>query len=370
MTPTEPIGRRALRLCKRGLEKTVPLSAWQRLFPKDVVSLFYHMVSDDYLPHLRYYPYQAKAHFDADMLFVKNTQRLMGYEELAERRRRDDTTKDNGVLVTFDDGFVECFTQVRPVLLRYGIPCAFFIPTDFIDNERLFTECKISLCIEAIERLTDAGVTALADTLEDVRAAVRGQPRSEPTSDAVLRGVRLRAGLSPAAIEVIRWLMALEATAEPVIDRLCARLGVNAGAYLKDRQPFLTADQLRSLAADGFTIGAHGRSHVRLNLLDRAALEREIVEACDKVRSITGQKSVPFAFPYSGEGLDVGTLHEIVRKHEFIGLLFDTGGLRQPARFAVNRLYAGTLPSNGRATGATLPDILSSAWSHPTSWRA
>jgi peptidoglycan/xylan/chitin deacetylase (PgdA/CDA1 family) len=370
MTERESLTRRALRLCKRGLETTVPLSAWQRLFPKDVVSVFYHMVSDDHLPHLKLYGYQTKSHFDSDMLFVKNTQRLIRYDDLAERRRRGDTRKDNPLLVTFDDGFAECFTAARPVLLRYGIPGAFFVPTDFIDNERLFTESKISLCIEAIERLADGEVAALAVTLEEIKAAVRGQRRSEPASDAALHVARLGPGLSPGGVELVRWLIALEATAEPLMDRLCDQLGVGAGAYLKERQPFLTADQLRCLASDGFTIGAHGRSHIRLSLLDRTALEREIVEACDKVRTITGQKSVPFAFPYSGEGLDVDTLHEIVRKHDFIGLLFDTGGLRQKADFVVNRLYAGSLPSDRRATGATLPDILCSAWSHPQSWPA
>lgn len=375
MTEREPFARRALRLCKRGLETAVPLSAWQRLFPKDVVSVFYHMVSDDHLPHLKYYAYQAKAHFDADMLFVKNTQRLIHYDELARRRRLDDSgrlkaSKDNPLLVTFDDGFAECFTAVRPVLLRYEIPCAFFVPTDFIDNRRLFTESKISLCLDAIERLADEAVAALDNTLEEVRAAVRGQRRNQPAPDAALQGFRLRTGLGPSATELARWLVVLEATAEPIIDRLCDQLGVNASAYLKEHQPYVTADHLRRLASDGFTIGAHGRSHIRLNLLDPAAMEQEIVESCDKIRSITGQKSVPFAFPYSGEGLDVSTLREIVRKHDFIGLLFDTNGLRQDADFVVNRLYAGCLPSDPRATGATLPDILRTAWSHPQSWRA
>jgi hypothetical protein len=54
------------------------------------------------------------------------------------------------MVLTFDDGLVECHRFVAPLLKRKGIPAVFFLNNRFIDNLDLFYRYKVSLLIHRI----------------------------------------------------------------------------------------------------------------------------------------------------------------------------------------------------------------------------
>ena len=119
--------------------------------------------------------------------------------------------------------------------------------------------------------------------------------------------------------------------------------------------------QITDLAADGFVIGGHGRSHLPLQRMTAEEQEREIVESCAVVRDITGRKRVPFAFPYGGGGIDRGFLADVMSRHEFIELFFDTQGLRESPWFVVNRTWAD-FPDLRDHVGSNLPRLMTREW--------
>jgi hypothetical protein len=88
------------------------------------------------------------------------------------------------------------------------------------------------------------------------------------------------------------------------------------------------------------------------------------VESCRIVQGITGQPSVPFAFPYSGGGLDREWLAALRRQHPCIGLCFDTDGVRADAPFVVQRVFGERFGPDH-----TLDARLRRAWSRPAAWR-
>ena len=145
---------------------------------------------------------------------------------------------------------------------------------------------------------------------------------------------------------------------------MLARLGIEPQSYLQKVQPYLTTQQIRQLQADGFTIGAHSRSHQRLQGLPRDEAEREIVESCRIIRDITGQSSVPFAFPYFGGELDRAWLRRMREQHDFIGLFFDTDGLREDEPFVVQRVFGERFGPD-----RTMDAILRRAWARRPAWR-
>ena len=42
------------------------------------------------------------------------------------------------VCVTFDDGYLDNYTHAAPVLLRHGVPAAFFVSTGIVASDRRF----------------------------------------------------------------------------------------------------------------------------------------------------------------------------------------------------------------------------------------
>jgi peptidoglycan/xylan/chitin deacetylase (PgdA/CDA1 family) len=308
-------------------------SVLERTVPTDVLALGYHMVSDEDLPHLKLYAYKSRRQFENDVALVQG--QTVEYADIVNHRLHGAALPRNRVLFTFDDGFTECFENVRPILRKYGVGGVFFVSTDFIDDRLLFHETKLSLCFTEIERCGADRIGALRERLarEPLRAAGH-----EDRAALLLSQARRAGPLEEERRDLLLCLLSLWHDHEPELDRFCELLGVDAVDYVRRRQVFMSSRQLKTLAAEGFTIGAHALSHHSLQTMSRDRIEREIVSSCEVVREVTGQKCVPFAFPYTGAEIDRALLSDIRSRHRFIELIFDSGPLRRDEPFVVDRV--------------------------------
>jgi len=103
---------------------------------------------------------------------------------------------------------------------------------------------------------------------------------------------------------------------------------------------YLTWEEIKALAKDGFTIGAHSKRHARIDLLPHSEAEKEIIGSCRIIMELLGVNHLPFAFPYHGGLIDRHFLKDIISKHRFIDFLFDTHSLRKEEDFIINRIWA------------------------------
>jgi peptidoglycan/xylan/chitin deacetylase (PgdA/CDA1 family) len=342
---------------------------WKQIFPKDVITLCYHVVSDEDVPHIKYFRYKSVRQFEDDIAYIQAQHRFISYDELVRQRLRNASLPPNGFFSTFDDGLAECFTVIRPTLLKHNVRCAFFVTTNFIDNQKMFFEHTVSLCIGAVEKLGADQAAEFVQTLA-VDQLLNDSQRREAfnISLARFRWARIQPLSSESHRSLIILLLMLQQNDEELIDKFCEFLGLDQAAYLQNRPLYLTAAQIRQAFAEGFTIGAHGTAHKKLRLLSSPQLiESEIVTSCDIIRQITGQKKVPFAFPYTGNGLENAFLADLLRRYEFIELFFDLQGLYRSPPFIVNRLWAD-LPLGSDKDKANLAYQLRQAWSQAEVW--
>ncbi|MET7458110.1 polysaccharide deacetylase family protein [Streptomyces sp. NPDC005574] len=79
--------------------------------------------------------------------------------------------------------------------------------------------------------------------------------------------------------------------------------GDNGWDPLGPRRPLLTADGIRSAAAEGVEIGSHGLTHVDLTTADDLTLKRETAESRAVLTELTGTATAGFCYPY-------GTVHQ------------------------------------------------------------
>ncbi len=358
--------RRAASRAAHQLLHATPLALWRRLVPKSELGVCYHLVADAPVPHIKHYRHLDTASFAQDLDYLARRFRFIGYGELARARAAAQPLPGNAVILTFDDGFAECATVVAPLLRRRGLSCVFFVITDLIDNPVLFRESTASLCIEAILKRPFEQVAALAaeSGLGTLLQADPAASLSEPTATRPLGLAELDPHLDLRLLPLLRWLLQLPHGEEGRAAAFLARLGIDSRRYLEQAQPYLTSAQIRQLHADGFTIGAHSCSHRRLQELPRAEAEHEILESCRRIRALTGQASVPFAFPYFGGGLDRTWLARLRAQHDYLGLFFDTNGVCADEPFVVQRVFGERFTRDG-----SLDAILRRAWAQPAAWR-
>jgi peptidoglycan/xylan/chitin deacetylase (PgdA/CDA1 family) len=336
----------------------------QEAFPKDLVALCYHVVSDQDLAHIRLYKYKNSTEFENDVAYVRD--HAVGYADVAKHRLEHWSLPANSVLLTFDDGLLECYDVIRPILLRYRVPAVFFLTTGFIDERETFHETKLSLCLTEIERMSDDRAAEIAEKLQADGSLAR-QERGFVGSKAVarLRAARISTALHPNKRTLLLWVLGLRNDDAIGIERACKLLGVNVAAYRAGRRLFVSSSQVKQMAAEGFTIGAHGINHRSLVGRSPESIVREIVYSAQAIRDLTGQAHVPFAFPYEGLAINRGLLGSILARHPFIQLFFDSGGLHRDAPFLVNRIFADAPSDSSRSN---LAEAFKTASSSSSVW--
>jgi peptidoglycan/xylan/chitin deacetylase (PgdA/CDA1 family) len=328
----------ALNALASTISDVIPLRAYRRIIPRELVGFVYHLVSEQAGPHIRHlYSSKTPEMFEQDLSYLSEIFALPGYDQLFGDLRSTREKRD-AAFVTFDDGLAECSSIVGPILVKHRVPCTFFLVTGCIDNRHMMYRHKVSLCISKI-----------LDLPQSTLISKRVLPASILSSTAETKADLIRGALSFMEKDSVK------------IDRLCEALEVDWRSYLEKSKPYMTQGQIKELLRAGFKIGAHTRRHALLADLTAEEMETEIVGSCNEIREITGDDNVPFAFPFSGAGVGRDFLQHLRKKHPVIGPAFDTGGVAIDAPFVFNRITAD-VPSSGSASGTNIPDLLHGAY--------
>jgi len=295
----------------------IPFTYYQSLLRIPILGLLYHVISDRPLKHIMHlYSYKSSKSFEADLVYLMKYFNFISYEELLlSRNSLNRKYIKKPAILTFDDGYAECFSIVRPILLKYKIPCIFFLTTDFINNKKMFYRNKISLCIDKIKSCSEDNLIEIINSLnKDFKQNVQDDK------------------------SFILWLKSLDSNCDAMLDEVCALLGLDIKHILLFNKPYLSFDEIRTLELDGFTIGAHTKMHPRLSSLSEENLKREVIDSCEEIWGITQQKRVPFSFPFGTAYSDFKFLKSFISQYDFIGLLFDSSGLTKYDEMIINRI--------------------------------
>jgi peptidoglycan/xylan/chitin deacetylase (PgdA/CDA1 family) len=312
-----------------------PLSLLQKLMPRDVTSVFYHAFGDEPIPHVTpLFPCKTAKDFERDLIYLKSRFQIVDHDEVVAHREGRRALAPQAAMLSFDDGFTECFSLARPLLLEHRLPATFFVCDAFIDNRALMHRNKVALC-----------VSRLAGCTPDEAAGWAAKLQARFQLPSVAMG------------DIVRWLQRLAFDARETIDAVCECLGIDVAAYLRERRPYMTRAQIAQLHADGFTIGAHTSDHPQLaELRDWAEVRRQVRLSCDAVRQITGRRRVPFAFPFNGLSLPRQALAAL-REELGIDLMYDTNNLMPDREFIVNRIWCDT-PRRASPKSSNLPALV------------
>jgi peptidoglycan/xylan/chitin deacetylase (PgdA/CDA1 family) len=313
-----------------GTLSVAPLRAFSKAAGADLACLCYHVVSEERLPHVAHlYSYKSPGQFARDLEFLARSFDFIDYRDFQSDRVPTHRHKP-AVLLTFDDGFSECYSVIRPLLLKYGVPAIFFVTTGVLDNRSLMYRHKVSVCVDAYARL---GAADAEDATRDIA----------PLLGPVASRGRDLAALLKAAPWNFRDL-----------DQVCARLGVDVPAYLATVTPYLSTAEVLTLSRAGFTIGAHGVTHTPLGSCPASVARSEIVDSCAAVATLIGAAEVPFAFPFNGMGVEPKMLQDVRRAAIGVGDIFDTQSARRRHEHAINRIVVDR-PPRGHGSTTNLP---------------
>ncbi len=247
--------------------------------------LTYHRVADP-ADSCNLYPNILSAtpeQFERQMRFIADRYHVLSLQELESAWNGDRRFSQPSVLLTFDDGYRDFAEIAWPVMRRMKLPVTLFVPTAFPNHpERVFWWDRVHQAVHGLPECpsieTPAGTLA-TETLTQRFAAVKqltGYIKSLPHHDAMA-----------------------------AVDRLCDQLGAP-----ESRNDILSWNELRQLAREGVTIGAHTRTHPLMNRMSLEEARDEAVGSLhDLEREISGQPAV-LAYPAGGCSQDVARMLE------------------------------------------------------------
>lgn len=234
---------------------------------------FYHMISDGEAPHVKHlYTFRSIEAFEADLDHFLTHYRPIDLHELRTSVKNGQGIPAKRFFLSFDDGFKELYDNVRPLLLRKGIPATFFINSAFLDNRDLFYRNKVSLLIEQHLTQPDTYVANHIEMLFNDHHVIEGSFKER--------------------------IKSLEYKQRHIINEVADVMNFSQHEWLAKETPYLTSEQVREMIADGFTFGGHSIDHPKYATIGLTEQVRQTQVSVEEVSAVFNLDYKVFAFPF------------------------------------------------------------------------
>lgn len=299
--------RAAIRLVSR-VAAGLPVSWMQAMAGVTLVIPYYHMVSDEFVPHVRHlYRYRAVSEFREDVRFLLRHYQPVSLADIVDSLDGKGRLPRKCFHITFDDGFREMHGVVAPILERFGIPATFFVNTAFLNGDDIAMHNAVSLLIDRLETHSPPVSVATIAKLEAALNLAR-VPASPPN------GAPLRSRL-----------LGIKYAQRSHVANLAEILGVDIAAYVGNSRPYLGSSAIGDLQRRGFTIGAHSHDHpfyADLPLSEQLAQTRSSLRVLER---LIAPRPRAFAFPHNDDGVAASFFESLFGSGE-LDVSFGTGG--------------------------------------------
>lgn len=308
--------------------------------------VMYHYVRD--LKRSRYPEIKGldKAKFEEQIAYIKKHYCVIGGAELMDAIIEHDELPPRPLLLTFDDGYIDHFTDVLPILRKESLPGCFFPPAKPILEHQVLDVNKIHFVLAST-----ADTRKLVEYIFkeiDINRDRYGLLSSEAYWEKVAKPNRY----DPAAIVFCKEMLQRELPGElrkKLIDEMFG-LYVTRDETSFATELYMSIEQVRSIQSEGMYVGSHGYDHVWLNTLSPPQQEQEIDQSLRFLNAVgASEDRWIMCYPY---GAYDESLITILKSRNCIAGLTTEVGVAQihSDPFTLPRLDTNDLPKDSNAT--------------------
>ena len=284
--------------------------------------LNYHRIGDPATTPFDSGVFSCKAHdLERHILYLHRRFRIVGLPEAIDLLDGRTPLRRPTVLLSFDDGYLDNYQLAFPLLARYGVPAAFFLPTAFVGTGVIPWWDAIASLIKRSPK------TSIELTLPSRRTFRLTPPHREHTIRDVLNIYK-----SASALDADRLLAELETACDVSLP----------STHESPARNFLNWNEAREMQAAGMHFGSHSHTHSILsklpltNQIEELRLSREILE-----REL-GRPVDTFAYPVGDRSsFNADTLRALSETGYRYALSFVSGVNRPGSVERYNVLRAG-----------------------------
>jgi peptidoglycan/xylan/chitin deacetylase (PgdA/CDA1 family) len=237
--------------------------------------LFYHLVSNTKKDH---YPLQNTVSiklFNEQVKYFSQKYEIININE-AYNRFLSGAKFDKQLVITTDDGFVENYKTICPILESYNVKGSFFLIENSIDNIQMMWRHALFVLESKIQNLQlQSAISSLAQKFNIP------QPKKKE-------------GLLNWSYRAFPYKLKEQLTTELWNEVMPFSLS----EYLNNIKPYLSSAQIKEILRNGHVIGNHTRSHPNCSLLNEEELKFEIHDSVKSLGNNFNTNVLAFSFPF------------------------------------------------------------------------
>jgi peptidoglycan/xylan/chitin deacetylase (PgdA/CDA1 family) len=249
--------------------------------------------------------------FEKQCEHIRHYYNPVSLDEVAAYVRDGKALPRNSVALTVDDGYRDFYLHAYPVLRRHQIPATVFLMTNFLDRrewpwwDRLryaFLQAKVDSILLRVGELEQARYT-----LRDPASRVAAFERTAEELKAVPNAARL-----------------------DFIARLPETFGIDMPSDPPAEIEPMKWDEVREMASNGISFGAHTKSHPILASIGDEQLREEIEGSKQRIQDELGWPPAHFCYP-NGRAADItDRVRSAVEQAQFSTAVSTESGWNEP----------------------------------------
>ena len=243
---------------------------------KKVYAVMYHYVRD--LKHSRYPEIKAMDidQFEKQLEFFSTNFNIITMEEVIKAWNEEEfDLPDRSLLLTFDDGYIDNYTNIYPILKRRHMQGSFFIPGKTITENCVLNVNKIHFILACGE------VQQIVKDMFELLDKIRNEGYELPTNEQLYKTFANPYGYDDKDTIFIKRILQT-GVEEKIRNRISSILfqkyvGISEEDFACEL--YMNKDQIRIMKEGGMFIGLHGYDHYWLGNLDEEKMMKDIDSA-------------------------------------------------------------------------------------------
>ena len=253
---------------------------------------------------------------------------------------------NKSVLLTFDDGYLDHYYNVFPVLDKYKLQGSFYVPAKAITENTVLDVNKIHFILASVEDKLD-----LVNDLKDLVKVYKKEYQLKDF-DYYYNKLAQANRLDTKDVVFIKRLLQVELVEElriNIVGTLFEKyIGISEDAF--SRELYMNESQLKQILQSGMHIGNHGYNHYWWNDLDKKEMNNELDLSIDFLENLgVDMNNLTACYPYGSYDEQCIKMLEERGCKLALTTIVDIATINKDTKFILPRLDTNDIPKDKNA---------------------
>lgn len=269
----------------------------------DLTIIMYHYVRD--LKNSRFPEIKGLdiCFFKEQLAYLKKHYHFVTAEQVIAAFKKEEKLPSKAVLLTFDDAYIDHFTNVFPILEHHKIQGCFYPPVKAITEHSVLDVNKVHFILAATPK---DQFGRLLETIKQLLNKYQEEYQLD-SYDYYFEKLAVANRFDPKEVIFVKRLLQVELPEKlrNIVTKQLFTEAVKMEEEVFSRELYMNKDQMRCMVECGMHIGSHGYDHYWLGSLPKEKQEDEIQRAISFINEIGGDiNNWTMCYPYGNYNND------------------------------------------------------------------